>query len=79
VAVSGTFTDPDGRTDAPWSMTFDWGDGTFTRTNILPYPAGTVQYNRSHSYAAAGTYTVRLTVRDKYGASSYSEATITVQ
>ncbi len=77
-AVAGTFTDPDGRGDAPWSMTWDWGDGSNTRLNLLAYPNGTTQYSRSHSYAAGGTYTVRLTVADKYGASSHSDVTITV-
>jgi PKD repeat protein len=63
-----TFTDgssdPDG-TVAAWSWSF--GDGT-TSTTRSP----------SHSYAAAGTYSVKLTVTDNNGATGSTTKSVTV-
>jgi PKD repeat protein len=44
---------------APISFTWSWGDGTYSTT---PYP--------SHTYAAAGFYTICLTLTDTAGCSS---------
>ncbi|PZU41000.1 MAG: hypothetical protein DI573_02255, partial [Microbacterium sp.] len=58
-------TSSDGTTrDYAWS----WGDGT-------PASAGV---GASHTYAAAGTYVVELTVTDSLGASHTSSQTVTV-
>ncbi len=57
VGVSATFTDPDaGDTH---TATVDWGDGSSSTGTV---GSGTV--SGSHSYAAAGVYTLKLTVSD---------------
>jgi PKD repeat protein len=63
-AFTDASTDPDGRT-ASWS--WDFGDGT---------AASTLQ-NPSHTYAAGGTYDVRLTVTDDKGATGAIDHTVT--
>ena len=46
-----------------------WGDGTSTGSGATP----------SHTYASAGTYTVRLTVTDNVGATGSATTTASVQ
>ena len=57
-------SDPDGRV-AGWSWTF--GDGGTATTQ-----------NPSHTYGAAGTYTVQLTVTDDKGATGATSKSVTV-
>jgi PKD repeat protein len=65
VAFNGsTSSDPDG-TIASYAWTF--GDSA-TGTGVAP----------PHTYASAGSYTVRLTVTDNQGATNYIEHTVTV-
>jgi PKD repeat protein len=74
--VSVPVSDP-GILDAPWNYSIEWGDGGIDAggaTSIGEPIRG------SHSYAAAGTYTVRVTVRDKdEGASNAVEAQVLVK
>lgn len=77
-SFAATFTDPDGRTDAPWAMTWSWGDGTSYKINSLAYPNGVTQYNKTHTYAVGGNYTISYTVTDKYGSSATSTVAVTV-
>jgi len=79
LSVVGKFSDADGRTDAPWSIVFNWGDGTTTKATQLTLPLATTQFARSHSYANPGTYTVTFSVYDKLGMGGSSTLTITVQ
>jgi DNA/RNA endonuclease G (NUC1) len=79
ISVVGTFVDADGRTDAPWSYKFDWGDGTSVKGTQLAYLPGVTKLARSKTYSTAGNYTVKFTLSDKYGATSTSELSITVQ
>lgn len=66
VAFDGTgSTDPDGEIEA---YAWDFGDGT-TGTGATP----------SHTYPAAGTYTVKLTVTDAGGATDSVSHTVTVK
>ena len=68
VSVNGsTSTDPDGTIT---SYTWNWGDNTPDTTG----PTDTA----SHTYAAAGTYTVKLTVTDNDGATGTTTAQVTV-
>lgn len=65
VTVTDASTDDDGAVVA-WS--YDWGDGSAPSTARDP----------SHTYAADGTYTIRLTATDSSGASAAYEAQVTV-
>ena len=58
-------SDPDGSIA---SYAWNWGDGTADGTGSTP----------SHTYAAAGTYTVRLTVTDNNGATGTTTTPVTV-
>lgn len=61
IAVSATFTDVDVSASTPYATVINWGDGqTTTGTAAAP---GTI--SGSHPYAAAGVYTVTITVSDK--------------
>ncbi|MGI9089766.1 MAG: DNA/RNA non-specific endonuclease [Gemmatimonadaceae bacterium] len=79
ITVGGKFTDPDGKTDGPWTYRFDWHDGSTTNGTTALYPTATTLYSRSHTYTAPGTYTVTFTVSDKYGASGHTDLAVTVQ
>ncbi len=67
ITFSATVTDPDTPPDTPFTFAWSFGDGA---TSALQTP--------SHTYAAAGTYTVRLEVTDRRGARGTREKTITV-
>ena len=79
LSVIGKFGDADGRTDAPWSVIFNWGDGTPTKATQLTLPTSATQFLRSHTYANPGTYTVTFSVYDKLGMGGSSTLAITVQ
>lgn len=64
VAFTDTSTDPDGTIA---SRAWDFGDGG---TSTVANP--------THVYAASGSYTVRLTVTDNVGDSTYAEHTVIV-
>jgi len=72
--LSATFTDP-GAQDAPWSYTVTWGDGA---TSSGTTSDQTAPITASHVYATPATYTPRVTVTDKDGASGFDEAIVTV-
>jgi hypothetical protein len=59
-----TPSDPDGNTVF---CLFDWGDGTNTTTALQD---SGIQVTASHSWAAAGTYQVRVRATDQKGANS---------
>jgi PKD repeat protein len=65
VGLDCSFTDTSTGSIASWAWTF--GDG-----------ASSTAQNPSHTYAAAGSYTVELTVTDDDGASDTTSQTITV-
>ena len=60
-------TDPDGVTG--WSWNFD-ATGTAGPTSVERHP--------THTFAAAGTYTVKLFAIDRYGATASTSASVTV-
>jgi PKD repeat protein len=74
VEATGSFTDP-GLLDAPWAWELDWGDGTM-ETGSTSTPSGHISLSRA--YESAGTYTIRLRVTDKDGATGEAEATVVV-
>ncbi|HTB71303.1 MAG TPA: PKD domain-containing protein [Solirubrobacteraceae bacterium] len=61
-------TDPNGAEGLPLEYSWNFGDGSPIATGATP----------SHSYAAAGPYTVTLTVTDKLGKKSSASQPITV-
>ena len=75
IAFSGSFTDP-GVLDTH-RVTWNFGDGASSTANYGP--GGLATLSASHSYAAAGTYTLRLTVIDDDGGAGQATATVTVQ
>jgi PKD domain len=66
--VTGTFTDPGGATDQPFTVTVHWGDGSTSAAAVSgaanPFA---YRFNGSHTYAANGTYNVEVAVTDKDG------------
>src|SRR5438093_455125 len=56
--LSTTFSDA-GVNDAPWAYAIDWGDGSPQTTGSVTTQAAAI--TASHTYAAAGTDTVRVT------------------
>jgi PKD repeat protein len=69
VAASATFTDTD--TNDTHTAVWDWGDGSTSEGTIEAIQgSGTVQ--DSHTYTAAGVYTVKLTVTDQADSSATS-------
>jgi large repetitive protein len=63
VTASSSFTDPAGTPDAPYTVEWDWGDGS-VETETIGAP-GVV--SKAHAYTQAGVYEIILTVTDKDG------------
>jgi hypothetical protein len=70
VNVTAPFTDPG--TDV-WSCSIDWDDGTVTN----PAPTG-MSCDDSHLFAAAGVYTIQVTVSDDDGGSDTESVMVVV-
>src|SRR5438093_4741340 len=79
--ASGTFTDPG--SNETYSATVNYGDGTGTLPLALgpysapPLVAGSLTLH--HTYAAAGTYNVAVTVSDGRGGSTIATMTVKVR
>jgi PKD repeat protein len=69
--VSGAFTDPDANDTHAVSMA--WGDGTTTQVSLA---AGVTSFAGTHTYGAAGTFTVTATVADAGGASTSASKSV---
>lgn len=67
--------DPDGAGDGPFAVTVNWGDGTAWTPNRVP---ADVPLLAPHSYTAAGSYPVTVTVADRRGATSTARLTLVV-
>lgn len=74
-SVRAAFADPAGGADAPFGCAVDYGDGTAIRPGTVD---GGTCVGETHAYAASGTYTVRVYVTDKDGATSTSTVPHTV-
>ena len=70
-AASGSFADAD---PDQWTATVDYGDGT----GLHPLALNGHSFTLGHSYTAAGTHTVSVTVQDNDGGSGSGTATVTV-
>ncbi|MGQ0639840.1 MAG: PKD domain-containing protein [Gemmatimonadaceae bacterium] len=62
LTVQGSFTDK-GMNDQPWTYTITWGDGTASTAGSVTMPGSLPA--ASHVYTRAGTFAVRLNVKDK--------------
>ena len=69
--VSGTFSDPDATDTHDVSVT--WGDGAITQSTLA---AGVTSFSATHTYAAAGTFAVTVTVTDSAGASTSATTSV---
>src|SRR5207302_104932 len=72
---SATFSDA-GVNDGPWAFTIAWGDSSAQTTGSATSQASAI--TATHTYAAAGTDTVRITVADKDGATGSATAAVNV-
>ena len=72
---SATFSDA-GINDGPWSYTIAWGDGSPQTTGSDTSQSSAI--TAAHTYAAAGTDTVQVTVTDKDGGADSVKTTVTV-
>src|SRR5256884_35454 len=75
VTVNWSFTDPDN--DAPWSYSFDWGDGSSLQTGTTS-TQGPRSATHSYGLNLVGVHNVRVTVTDNHGLSDSDTAVITV-
>jgi PKD repeat protein len=76
VSFQGSFTDK-GVNDAPWTYSLAWSDGTAAQAGTLPQQGGVI--TGTHVFNKAGTFSVRLSVRDKDGTTGRSTiVTVTV-
>ena len=71
IDASADFTDPGIGVGDSHTAVWDWGDGT-TSTGNVSEADGSGTVTGSHTYTAAGVYTITLIVTDKDGASDSS-------
>src|SRR5439155_3255570 len=74
-ALNASFSDP-GLNDTPWAYTIAWGDGSPQTTGSATSQSSPI--TAAHTYTAAGTNTVAVTVTDKDGAVGSGQLTVTV-
>jgi PKD repeat protein len=74
-SLSATFSDA-GVNDAPWTYSINWGDGSAATTGSTPSQSSAI--TASHTYAASGTDTVRVTVTDKDGGAGTAKTPVGV-
>jgi serine protease len=70
-AAAGSFADAD---PDQWTATVDYGDGT----GLRPLALNGHSFTLGHTYTAAGTHTVSVTVQDNDGGTGSGTATVTV-
>ncbi len=72
--LTASFSDP-GTLDAPWLASIDWADGTFKSDSTSDQSA---PITATRQYFRAGTYTVRVTIRDRDNAPGAATVTFEV-
>ncbi len=73
-AYGPSFADA-GAADGPWTYRVTWGDGGAADAGTRSAPGA---FPLTHTYARAGTYTVRVQVTDKDGAAGSATTVVTV-
>ena len=58
--VSGTFADPVGSSEGPFTAVVNWGDGS--PTSAATATSNSYSFSGSHTYAVAGSYSVKVSV-----------------
>lgn len=76
LSLSGKFSDA-GIQDTH-SASVDWGDGISGQPLSVTESGGTGTLSGSHVYASAGTYTIKVTVKDQEGATTQQSVTVNV-
>jgi PKD repeat protein len=93
VSFLGEFSDPgfnnplnpEGEVEESFSFVIDWGDGTVEVgippdvTTGSPGVPSTGSFPGQHVYAEPGVYTVRVTINDDDGGTSFQEFTVTIR
>jgi PKD repeat protein len=74
-SLSATFSDA-GVNDSPWAYAIDWGDGSTPTAGSATSQAGAI--TATHTYAAGGTDTVRVTVTDKDGGAGSAKTPVAI-
>ena len=62
--------------DRPWTYTFTWGDGSAPTTGSTTSQS---TIRAAHTFAAAGTAVVQVTVTDKDGGAGSATTTVTIK
>jgi DNA/RNA endonuclease G (NUC1) len=71
-------TDAGGVGGGPWTYLLEWGDGTSFASGMSALPTASRPLSRSKVYDSPGTYTVRLTITDKFGGVGVQTYTVIV-
>jgi hypothetical protein len=61
-----------------FTATINWGDGTAPTSGVVTGSGGQFAVGGSHSYAAAGLYSVQVTLTDQYGDTLQANGTVNV-
>ena len=78
-SASFNFTDANPTaTTADFSVSIDWGDGSPSTTGSVTLNSGTFTVTGSHLYTEEGSYTVKVTVSDDGGSTTYKSGSATV-
>jgi hypothetical protein len=73
------FTDAGGSDPiASYAASIDWGDGSVTAGLISPDGSGGYNVSGTYAYAAAGSYTITVTIVDEAGSMATTMSTATV-
>jgi hypothetical protein len=80
--ITGTFTDPAGTGEAPYTAVINWGDSTTSMATIGGFASPfSYAFQGNHTYNQSGTFTVTVSVTDRGGntaTSAGADVTVTI-